>query len=229
MHPAAHRFRVLSVLPVLLLALFAGLAAGCDSDDKLENKNPGLNDRNVVAAFGDSITQGNRCSCPPYPARLSPLIGKAVVPAGIHGTMARESVGRTQQVIDRSHPAFMLILYGVNDLIHGKGVPSTIDALTQMVLICRQNNVVPVLATYPIPFGGHGAFAMGTISLNEGIRNLARAQGLKYVDLELEFAFAPEDAAPGWVVTDPNLMDPDGLHPNDMGTQIMALAFADLF
>ena len=229
MRPSARRSRFRLGLPLLVLALIAGLGPGCDSDDKLENKNPGLNDLNVVAAFGDSITQGNRCSCPPYPARLPPLTAKTVVPAGIHGTMARESVGRTQQVIDRNHPPYLLILYGVNDIIHGKGVPSTLDALSQMVLICRQNNVVPVLATYPVPFGSHGAFAMGTVGLNEGIRNLAQVQGVKCVDLELEFAVASEGATPGWVVTDPNLMEPDGLHPNDAGTQVMAPAFADLF
>jgi lysophospholipase L1-like esterase len=214
---------------LLVLAALVGLGAGCDSDDKLENKNPGLNDLNVVAAFGDSITQGNRCACVPYPARLPPLIGKAVVPAGIRGTRALESVGRTQQVIDRSRPAYMLILYGVNDIIHGKSVPSIIDALSQMALICRQNNVVPVLATYPIPFGSHGVFAGGTANLNENIRILAQSLGLECVDLEREFALASEGAAAGRVVTDPNLMHPDGLHPNDAGTQIMALAFADLF
>ena len=215
----------------ILVTLMSGLLAACNNggDGGLSNKNPGLNDTTVVAAFGDSITQGNRCACPPYPARLPPLIGKTVIPAGIHGTMARESVGRIQQVIDRNHPAFMLILYGVNDMIHGKGVPGTIGALSQMVLICKQNNVVPVLATYPIPFGSHGAFAMGTIGLNEGIRGLAEAQGIRCVDLEREFALETEGTTPGWVVTDRALMETDGLHPNDAGTQIMAVAFADLF
>ena len=46
---------------VLVLAVFVagGPLAGCDDgDDKLENRNPGNNDLQVVVAFGDSITNG---------------------------------------------------------------------------------------------------------------------------------------------------------------------------
>ena len=148
---------------------------------------------------------------------------------GIGGSKAGGSIGRAQSVIDKYHPAYMLILYGVNDVIHGRNVSGILSALTQMIYVCRQNNVVPVMATYPVPMAGHQLFASTTTAPNQGIRTIAAAEGLKCVDLELEFAFETEGAAPGWVVTDPNLMEPDGLHPNDAGTQIMALAFADLF
>ncbi len=210
-----------SWIATLFLAV---LLTGCGGDDALENNNPGVNDLNVVAAFGDSITQGNRCACAPYPARLGPMIGKLVPNTAIHGTMATASVGRTQKIIDQNHPAFMLILYGVNDIIHGRGITSIIGALDQMVQICKQNNVVPVLATYPIPFGSHRGFANGTIALNENIRLLASVHSIKCVDLEREFAV--DSVLP---VADPSLMETDGLHPNDAGTQLMALAFADLF
>ncbi|HRT04683.1 MAG TPA: SGNH/GDSL hydrolase family protein [Kiritimatiellia bacterium] len=220
---ATSPFRRIGVL------LLTGFLAGCgDEGGGLSNGNPGLNDVNVVAAFGDSITQGNMCSCAPYPARLGPLVGKTVVNAGVHGTMARESVGRAQTVIDRFHPAFMLILYGVNDGIHGKGTDGTLAALRDMVGICRQNQVVPVLATYPLPFGSHGAFTGRTDVLNDGIRALAKELRVRCVDLEREFA-GPADPVTGLAETDRSLMETDGLHPNDAGTQIMALAFADLF
>lgn len=219
---ASNRFRWFGAL------LLAGFLAGCDDDDGLTNGDPGLNDVNVVAAFGDSITQGNMCSCVPYPARLGPLIGKTVANAGVHGTMARESVGRAQTVIDRIHPAFMLILYGVNDGIHGKGTDGTLAALRDMVGICRQSHVVPVLATYPIPCGSHGAFAGRTDVLNDGIRALAKELHVRCVDFEREFA-GPVDPTTGVAATERSLMNDDGLHPNDAGTQVMALAFADLF
>ena len=222
--PVAAVFRVPTL--VLLLTCFAG--CGGDGGGGLSNKNPGSNDLNVVAAFGDSITQGNRCSCPPYPARLAGQIGKVVVNAGIHGTTARESVGRCQAVINQNHPAFMLILYGVNDVIHGQGTGSTAVALRQMVEVCRQNNVVPVLATYPIPFGSHGVFAGGTRGLNLAIRSLASEMRVPCVDLEREFAGGSGSDGLG-DGADPYLMESDGLLPNDAGTQVMALAFADLF
>ena len=112
----------------------------------------------------------------------------------------------------------MLILYGVNDIIHGANIKDIVLALDEMITICKENKVVPVLATYPEPIEDHGVFAPRTILLNQHIRELARTTGIKCVDLEKEFG------------ADPSLYEtPGGLHPNSAGTQIMALAFADLF
>ncbi|MGD9613715.1 MAG: SGNH/GDSL hydrolase family protein [Kiritimatiellia bacterium] len=97
-----------------------------------------------------------------------------------------------------------------------------------MAAPCRDGQVVPVLATSPLPFGGHGAFADRTIALNAGIRALAKELRVPCVDLEKEFAGSP-DPVTGRAATDRALMNADGLHPNDAGTQVMALAFADLF
>ncbi|MGD9612154.1 MAG: SGNH/GDSL hydrolase family protein, partial [Kiritimatiellia bacterium] len=174
-------------------ALLAGAwLVGCGGGGGgLSNENPGANDVRVVAAFGDSLTMGNVCACAPYPARLAGLIGKTVVNAGINGTMAREGVNRIQGVLAGNRPGFLLILYGVNDGIHGQSLDGTVAALRKMVATCRDGQVVPVLATYPIPFGGHGAFADRTIALNAGIRALAKELRVPCVDLEKEFAGSP--------------------------------------
>ena len=211
---------------VLAVVLLAGCGDG--GGGGLSNKNPGPNDVGVVAAFGDSITMGNVCACAPYPARLAGLIGKVVVNAGINGTTAREGADRIQGVIAANRPGFMLILYGVNDGIHGQGTDGTLAALRKMIATCRESQVVPALATYPIPFGSHGAFADRTVALNLGIRALAKELRVPCVDLEKEFA-GPADPATGLAETDRSLMNDDGLHPNDAGTQVLALAFADLF
>ncbi len=203
----------------LSVGILVGLMAGCDSseDQRLTNDNPGGNNLNVVVAFGDSITRGSNCDCTPYPARLASLIGKQVVNTGIPGRRAQDSVGYTRTVISQHRPAFMLILYGVNDVIHGYQTTSIRDALSEMVDICLANNVVPVLATYPIPMEKRTIYAGGTYALNTSIRTLAAAKGIRCVDLEMEFN------------QNPDYYEPDGLHPNDLGTQLMALAFADLF
>ncbi|NCA81901.1 MAG: hypothetical protein EOM72_04065 [Opitutae bacterium] len=207
-------------LSVVWTSLFAVFWAGCGGSGHgsgLRNKDPGDNDLNVVVAFGDSLTNGSECECPPYPRRLETLIDKVVRNTGVSGGKASDNIGRTQEAIDKYHPAFMLILYGVNDIILSSEISTIVDALDQMVVICEKNNVVPVLATYPEPIEGRALFAPRTLLLNEGIREIAKMHGIKCVDLEREF-----DA-------DPDLYEPDGLHPNDEGTQIMALAFADLF
>jgi len=203
----------------LSLVLGAVFLAGCGGGGPpgLRNSDPGDNDEDVVAAFGDSITLGNQCECTPYPARLQSLIAKTVYNAGVSGSIAAENVERTQAVIDRFHPAFMLILYGYNDIVHGAQTSSIAAALQSMVATCKDNHVVPVLATYPEPIGDHAAYAPRVLILNSHIRSLAAELGLECVDLQAEF--------------DPlaDLHESDGLHPNDAGTQIIALAFADLF
>ena len=214
-----------------VLSILACLAmAGCDDDGgKLKNSSPGPNDSNVVAAFGDSITMGNMCPAPPYPARLPPMIGKSVVNAGINGTTARANVGRCQAVIGQVRPAYMLILYGINDLIHSQGVPGTLAALDEMISICIENDVAPAIATYPVPVKSYRAFAFNVIALNQGIRDLAGARGIPCVDLEREFALPGYPDAVGDVLSDESLFTGEGLHPNDVGTRIMAYSFADLF
>ena len=206
-----------AIRAMTVLGVCAVMAACGGGGGGLSNGNPGDNDVGVVAAFGDSITQGSECSCTPYPARLSGMIGKSVGNYGIGGSQAADNVARTQSVIDQSHPGFMLILYGVNDIIHGHGIDSIVSALSQMVDICKSNNVVPVLATYPRPITGHAVFGPRTRALNEQIRSLASEKGIHCVNLEGEFNASPD------------LYEPDGLHPNDAGTQLVALAFADLF
>ena len=215
---------------VVAAALTFFFLAGCGGGDKaLTNSDPGGNDLNVVVAFGDSITQGSECPCVPYPARLQGLIEKTVFNAGIGGSRATANIGRTQDVINQYHPAFMFILYGVNDVIHSEDLGSILSAINQMVFICKQNHVVPVLMTYPMPINGHALFAGGTLRLNDGIRQIAEAEELELVDLENEFSTGPDPVVPDLPMPDGALYMPDGLHPNDAGTQIMALACADLF
>ena len=210
------RKQIRSASLVLGLAFFAGCGGG-GAPGGLRNKNPGDNDVGVVAAFGDSITLGNRCDCTPYPARVQDVTDKTVVNAGMSGSQATENVERARTVIQQTRPGFMLILYGHNDITHGVQTDTIADALRSMVEICLEEHVVPVLATYPEPIGDHAAYAPRELQLNARIRALATELGLECVDLEAEFA-GGED-----------LFIEDGLHPNDAGTQIIAMAFADLF
>lgn len=198
------------------------LAAGCGGGGGggISNDDPGDNDLNVVVAFGDSLTS-NVCDCESYPSRLAGLIGKTVCNEGVSGSTAASGSGRVVSVIQSRKGAFMLILYGINDMLYGRSTTDIVSSLEKIVNSCRDNHVVPVLATYPIPIEGHEIFAGGTYRLNRGIRELADAYGLECVDLEDEFS---DNGEP-----DASLYEADGLHPNDTGNQVMALSFADLF
>jgi lysophospholipase L1-like esterase len=223
---------VRGVVGALFALAIAGGFSGCGGDGGgggLVNENPGDNDLNVVAAFGDSLTEGVE-GVIPYPPRLFGLIGKTVHNEGIGGSKALENVDRAQEVIGRHHPAYMLILYGYNDIINGRRTSTVVGAIEEMVIICEQNNVVPVVATYPIPILGHQIFAYSVTVLNDDIRAMADARGIECVDLEAEFSSGETNPDnPDWDIPDPALYMSDGLHPSDAGAQVMAAAFADLF
>jgi lysophospholipase L1-like esterase len=212
------------VSAILVCAALAGgfCAAGCGGGSGgggLKNDDPGDNNTNVVIAFGDSLTAGE--VQPAYPAILSGLIDKVVTNDGVYGSTAASGAGRCASVIANRKGAFMLILYGINDLMFGRSTDQIYGSLESIVNTCRNNHVVPVLATYPIPIRGHEIFAGGTYRLNNAIRSLAAAYDLKCVDLEKEFMDGSDP--------DPDLYISDGLHPNAEGNHIMALAFADIF
>lgn len=219
-----NQFRLsLRVSAILLCAALVGgfAAAGCGGGGGggLSNDDPGYNDTNVVIAFGDSLTAGE--SQPSYPAILPGLIGKVVTNDGSYGSTAAAGSGRCAGVIANRKGAFMLVLYGINDILFGRSTDNIAGSLEKIVNTCRDNHVVPVLATYPIPIHGHEIFAGATYRLNNAIRNLASAYDLHCVDLEKEFLDGSDP--------DPNLYMEDGLHPNAEGNRIMALAFADIF
>jgi lysophospholipase L1-like esterase len=207
-------------IQILVLTLWIIGLVGCGGGGgggDISNPDPGNNDLNSVIAFGNSITKGSECACTPYPARLAGHISKTVYNTGVPASRAMENVSRTQEAIDKYPSAYMMILYGVNDIIHGDEIGSITAALSRMVDICKNNNVVPVLATYPEPILDYTIYAPRTLQLNQGIRELASTKGIHLVDLEKEFG------------ANESLYESDGLHPNSQGTEIVAIAFADLF
>ena len=201
--------------------LCALLLSACGGDSSgLYNRDPGDNDPNTVCCFGDSIT-ANVSGGPSYPERLAALVGMNVCNEGISGSTASYGASRVSTVIQRRKPAYMLVLYGVNDILFRRSVSDTAAALASIVSTCQDRHVLPVLATYPVPIASHAIFAAPVRRLNEAIRELAAERGLECVDLEKEFSHNGEP--------DPSLYLSDGLHPTPDGNQIIAAAFADLF
>ena len=84
------------------------------------------------------------------------------------------------------------------------------------VLAAKANKTVPILATLLPMIGGHGIFTSAADRISNGIRDIASSEGVTLVDLNSEFG-DPE-----------NQLISDGLHPNDTGNQIIALAFNDV-
>ncbi len=203
----------------LTVAAAAILMTGCEGDSSLgDGYDFGENDANVVVALGDSLTRGGFSgSGASYPAQLSAMIGKTVHNSGSSGEHSYEGATRVRSVLTRHRPGFLLILYGANDIVHGRSTESIIGNLRAIINAARDNQTIPVLGTLPPAYGLHD-FMQGAIDgLNERIRQLAAEENV---------ALAPVNAVFG---DDPSLFLEDGLHPNEAGNTKLAEAFAAAF
>lgn len=173
----------------------------------------GDNNINVVTAMGDSITAyGN----PPYPSILAGMIGKTVINRGQGGAKSSSGADQVASALAADQPAFLLILYGANDVIHGYSHDSVIANLRTMISAARANQTVPILATLTPMSGSHVLWAGDASALSDEIRSLASQEQVSLADLEKAFG------------SDPTLISDDGLHPSQAGYEKIAEVFADI-
>ena len=193
------------------------LFSGCeDSDGGGVSGDTGDNDTNVAVALGDSITQGQGVA--PYPGILAGMSGKQVVNAGSGGATASSGPSRAQGLIDSYHPAYLFILLGSNDAIHGNDPAAVKAALAATVEIARNNQTIPILATIPPMTESHGVFNGGAQAINNEIRSLAGETGTALVDLEGAIGSNTEV-----------YLQADGLHPTQAGQEVIAGSIAGVF
>ena len=178
----------------------------------------GDNSPDVVVALGDSITAGS--SNPggtPWPARLSNILAKTVVNDGIPGATSSIGEARVQSLINQHRPGFVIVFYGANDAIHGNPVAATSANLRSMVVTAKNNQCIPLIATVMPMSGGRNIYNGRVDRINDEIRKIASEEGAKLVNIHRA------------VNRDPDLYLIDGLHPNDLGEELIALEFMDAF
>ena len=176
----------------------------------------GANDPNVVVALGDSITAGVDGSGTPWPARLAALSGKTVINAGIGGQESGAGLARIGSALAAYKPGYIIIDFGANDAIMLRDTDTALANIRAMVVAAKANKTVPILATLLPMIGEHGIYDSAARRISAGISAIASSEGVTLVDLNAEFS-DPE-----------NLLISDGLHPNDQGNQVIALAFNDV-
>ena len=104
-----------------LILLTAVIITGCENSNRLgDGHDFSDNDQNVYLALGDSITYGYGLSSQAtYSVKLSAMIGKTVINAGIGGETSFGGTTKVNSLLARYKPGYLLILYGANDLIIG--------------------------------------------------------------------------------------------------------------
>lgn len=185
-----------------------------------------------ILCFGDSLTVGitQRAANLPtartalatvegYVPKLSRLLaaefgeGIALINSGIGGETTTEGLERLDGDIRRFEPDLILLLEGVVDINkENPRFPVVRANLSEMMRIAQIRGVAVIIGTYPLlnPEGFRTQGYESVPRLNDVIRQEAKARGVPVADHEL--AQGEDFRGQG----------PDGLHPNDIGYEIMA-------
>ncbi len=186
----------------------------------------GNNTPNYYYGYGDSITAGDGSSDHQgYGPKLQSLLEQhlregQVRTFGRPGTFSSQGDERAQHWLGQARAAYALILYGTNDwndqTCQGQGPDAcfTITSLRDMILICRDLQTLPVIATIPpgnpalVPTGRNDWYDQ----MNVRIKALAVEQNVALADLNAAFKAQSNLSALFF----------DDVHPNDAGYQVLA-------
>jgi acyl-CoA thioesterase-1 len=167
----------------------------------------------VIVCLGDSLTEGYGIAPErAYPTLVERMLrdrGHAarVVNAGISGSTSASAVSRLRWQL-RSRPEIVVIALGGNDGLRGVDVAATRANLSAAIELARQSGARVLLAGMKLPpnYGPEYTAAFEAI-----FPALAAEHGVPLLPFLLE-----------GVAADPALNLPDGIHPNERGTEIVA-------
>jgi len=184
-----------------------------------------------VLCFGDSITYGvtlEALSLPPgaqadlslvegYVPKLWRLLeskygaGFDLINSGVPGESTSEGVERLRTELRVFQPDLVLVLEGIVDVNNNSPrFPVVRENLIDMMGIVKREGKLVIIGTYPLldPNGYRTTGASNVPRLNDVIRQEASRLGVRVADHEE----AVELSGQG----------PDGLHPNNLGYDVMA-------
>jgi acyl-CoA thioesterase I len=169
--------------------------------------------RAVIAAFGDSISAG--FGVEPgrsYPDDLQQLIDAGhhpyrVVNAGVSGDTTTDGVVRLPAVL-ALHPAIAILEFGGNDGLRGLPVASAHENLARMITELQAAGCTVILAGMTLPRNYGPEYIH---SFDQMYTDLAR----KYKTTLIPFVLQG-------VGGNPELTQPDGIHPTAEGARIVA-------
>jgi lysophospholipase L1-like esterase/fibronectin type 3 domain-containing protein len=191
-------------------------------------------DARAVVAYGDSITDGygtttdaqNRWTdfLATRLQGLSDTNDVGVLNAGIGATLVSGSgLNRLQRdVLDQTDVSYLILLYGVNDILFAGSSSSTIISAYQSIISDARDDGILVYGSPIMPFGDYSQYtpARETVrqEVNTWVRNTNAAAG--GFDAVIDFDAALRDSNDNTKLL--GSLTVDGLHPNPDGYEVMA-------
>ena len=166
-----------------------------------------------IVVFGDSLSAGYGIEInQSWPALLQDKLKEnkyshQVINSSISGETTEGGVARIERILDRYAPEIMLIELGGNDGLRGFPVHLIKNNLEKMVQKCQEKNTSVILLGIKIPLNYGPRY---TLEFEKMYQDVA----VKY-DIELIDFFMKD------VALNKNLMQDDGIHPNEQAQPIL--------
>lgn len=166
-----------------------------------------------VVAFGDSLTSGHRLpKTESYPAELerrlrSEGLPYTVVNHGVNGDTTAGGVRRLADVL-AEQPHILIVAFGANDGLRGVPVPQVRANLEKIIETAQSRGArVLLVGMEALPLYGW----QYTVDFHHIFPGLSKKYGVPLVPFMLN-----------GVLGDPDMMSPDGVHPNAAGAKAIA-------
>ncbi|MCB0343263.1 MAG: arylesterase [Bdellovibrionales bacterium] len=195
------------LVSVLLLLTLPSFAASTDKSA------PSINKEIRIVFLGDSLTAGYGVSKDnAYPALVENILRKKhptvkVVNAGVSGSTSASGVSNMKWQL-KSNPNIVVLALGANDGLRGFKVTVTEENLDRAIALGLKNQVKVVLAGMKVPRNYGPQYIKEYDAL---FGRLAKKHNIPLIPFLLEGV--------GGVV---EMNQPDGVHPNEKGHEVMA-------
>jgi acyl-CoA thioesterase-1 len=165
----------------------------------------------VIVAFGDSLTAGVAAG-KSYPEDLQELLQKNKYPyrvdnQGVSGDTTTDGLARMGAVLDE-HPALVLLEFGGNDGLRGVPIDAIRQNLEMMMERLKKAEVPSVLLGITLPPNYGADYVKSFTAMYPA---LAKRYDVPFIPFLLLHVYQHQE-----------MMQPDGIHPSEIGNRVVA-------
>jgi len=192
------------ILIIVLFWFFVSPLTSCNQSE--DQKDSGKTKLAKVLVISDSIGTGYG-KATPFPDRIANAVTVDLVSDSVNGRQTMDGLEIVREQLNLHKPSHLIVLLGTNDAKNGI-VETAIENLQEIVEVANGVGVVAIVGTLP-PNLRSMEYNEFSSRISSGIRDL---NGAEIADIQNSFGDGSTTIA-------------DGIHPNDIGQQIIADTF----